>query len=205
MLSIPLLPPHPAPCWEGVSSQRGWQTPAQRRQELSSDIISAKYSLKVKTKCKGVPELSSPSWWENPLLISASLFQALQTKPDFSFPSPCPDSPQRCSHPDTRIRTGTRLAARPQESIPGGCCWSPRLFPRLPSRERMLPPAHRQGSAGEKSAHSLTPSAASAPGPARPAAASRPCPAVYISPCRAAGSGQEPGWAQLRSLARWDL
>lgn len=119
-----LLPPPHAPRWER------WQTPAQvSRQTLSSDRISAKYSQKVKIICKEATELSSPSWWENPPLTSASLFQALQTKPELSFPSPCPNNPQCCWHTHTRIRTGTRPAARPQQNPPGGCCWSPQFLP----------------------------------------------------------------------------
>lgn len=187
---------------------RGWQTPTQlSRQKLSSASISAKCFLKVKIKCKEATELSSPSWWENPPLISASRFQALQTKPEFSFPSPCPNNPQCCSHTDTRICTGTRLAARPQENIPAGCCWSPQLFLRLLSREQMLPPAHRQGSARDKSPNSPR-ALPLLPGTACPAAASQLCPrrcCLYFPLPALQEAGSSRDGVQLRSPACWDL
>lgn len=151
-------------------------------QKLSSDTISAQYSLKVKRKA--ATELTSPSWRDNPPLISASPLQALQTKPDFSFPSPCPSNPQCCWHTGTRICTATRLAARSQENIPGGCCWiRSSSYGRL-AGSRCYPPLTGRALLGRKAQTHPERCLCSA---AQPVQRQHPQPAqgaaVYISPC----------------------
>lgn len=192
MLSILLLPPPHAPCWEGVSSRRGWQTPAQlRRQNLSSDTISAKHSLKVKIKCKEATELSSPSWWENPPLISASLFQALQTKPDFSFPSPCPDNPQCCSHTDTGSAPPHISLRDPRKTFPAG----PRSSSSGCLAGSRCHPLHAHRVLLERKAQTHPERCLCSP--AQPVQRQHPQraqgAAVYISPCPRCRKQQEPG------------
>lgn len=188
---------------------RGWQTPTQlSRQKLSSASISAKCFLKVKIKCKEATELSSPSWWENPPLISASRFQALQTKPEFS-PFHPPASITRSAvriqthgsaqaHVSLRDRRKTfQPGAAGRRSSSYGWLAGSRCYP-LPT-DRVLLETKAQ-THPERCLCS----------PAQPVQRQHPnCvqgAAVYISPCprcrKRAGAGMG---VQLRSPACWDL
>lgn len=185
-------PPH-APCWEGVFSQRGWQTPAQ----CSSDIISAKYSLKVKIKCKEATELSSPSW----LLLRSS--KHCKPSPTSPFHLPAPVKPAvlfAYRHTDPHRHT-------PRCETPGKHSRRVLRVLRLPGREHMLPPTHRQGSAREKSTNSPR-ALPLLPGTACPAAASPPCPrrrCLYFPLPALQEAGRSRDGVQLRSPACWDL